>query len=102
MSTPATADRAARERILRRSKAVAAAASFGGFASLVAVLIAHPAHATTNTTTNSKHNSSSTSTTSRSNSSSTRGATNSDDGFDNSWSQSGSSNVVPDTVTRSS
>jgi uncharacterized membrane protein len=89
MSTPATADRAARERILRRSKAVAAAASFGGFASLVAVLIAHPAHATTNSTNTST-------------SSSTGRSTSTDDGSDGFWFQSGSSNVVPDTVTHSS
>src|SRR4051794_3771171 len=38
------ADRAARDRTIKRSKAVAAAAGFGGFASLVAVLLAHPAH----------------------------------------------------------
>ena len=45
----ATSSREARERLLKRSKAVAAAASIGGFASLVAVLIGHPAAATTKT-----------------------------------------------------
>jgi hypothetical protein len=54
MTTPAIradAARRASERTIKRSKAIAAAAGFGGFASLVAVLIAHPYHATSASTT---------------------------------------------------
>jgi hypothetical protein len=98
-------DLAARERVVRRSKAVAAAASFGGFASLVAVLIGHPAQATTSTTT---HKSTSTTTnqpattgTSRSTGSGNRTSSTGSSNSGTAASTSGST-VTPDTTTSAS
>ena len=100
----ASSSRETRERLLKRSKAVAAAASIGGFASLVAVLIGHPASATTKTSTAAK-TSSSTSARSGSTSDDATGATSSSGSssdISHNWSGGSAATVQPDTVTTAS
>jgi hypothetical protein len=90
------AERRARERTLKRSKAVTAAAGFGGFASLVAVLIGHPVHSTASSST--------TTDTTQSTSSTTDSTTTDSNATDDTTGSSGTTTttVMPDTVTSGS
>lgn len=92
--------REARERLLKRSRAVAAAASIGGFASLVAVLIGHPASATTKTSTSTATRP--TTSSSDDDSSGAAGSSGSSSQGFGGWSSGGTTSVTPHTVTTAS